>query len=469
MTGDLALSSRVFQHLEYPHHLEMFDATLRYINLFILPNPKFSIPTSEMDPVYRMHSRTTDLDASYISQNTVNTVQALGPMSFSTPTKPAPAVTGTSRAVVSFSLSPTPNRERASTHKRNTVCVPYQDDGFDPFIIESPGCSVSPLGRPFELPVGKENTPPINSPPNTNRVSSIKIVTPMDSPSPSTDRRLRQDIAALYSPKENPTTRRFSTPKKLTKSKKKKDKIKRKSAPPVLALHDDPNTRQADESHILKKLQTSMLSPVKPAHIPIPPPVKISPSAAIYALPQAHLISPTPSPPVLGRRNQNARPRPHSTSGSSFTSKLFELDLSPIMEDAQVFGDAPQVQIDVSIDIDEDSEPASVLNSSDSSYGELLHDMTIDYFSLSRYGTLGRLEWANDKRSRWAVMSAHDPNQRTGDTAGTEDEDANGWEEFTSHEEHHHPQDIDIPELTLTVPTPEMESSAELLTEVASS
>ncbi|KAJ3500261.1 hypothetical protein NLJ89_g9877 [Agrocybe chaxingu] len=454
----------------------MFDATLRYINLFILPNPKFSIPTSEMDPVYRMHPRTTDLDASYISQNTVNTVQALGPMSFSTPTKPAPAVTGANRAGVSFSLSPTPNRERAPTHRRNTVCAPYQDDGFDPFTSGHSGFSVSPLGRPFELPIGKENIP--LTPPNANRVSSIKIVTPTDSPSPSMNRRLIQDIAALYSPKEN-TTKRFST-KKLTKTSKKKGKTKRKSAPPILALHDDPETRQTDGSPFLKKPQTSMLSPAKPPHIPIPPPVSTSPSAAIYALPQSHLISPTPSPPVLVRRNQNARPRPHSTSGSSFTSKLFELDLSPIVEDTQVFGDAPQVQIDVSIDTDEDSDPASALNSSGSSYGELLHDMTIDYFSLSQYGTPGRLEWGNDERSRWAVMSAHHPNQSTGDTAGPEDEDTNDWQGFNGHEEHRRSQgesdyedalpddsslfiDMDIPELTLTVPTPELESSPELV------
>jgi len=61
-------------------------------------------------------------------------------------------------------------------------------------------------------------------------------------------------------------------------------------------------------------------------------------------------------------------------SNSSYPSKLFELDLSPILEDYHIFANQTYLQQTKTGQIDWDGEE-SPLNSSTSSYGELLNDV----------------------------------------------------------------------------------------------
>ncbi|KAF8817619.1 hypothetical protein BYT27DRAFT_6443815 [Phlegmacium glaucopus] len=63
----------------------MFNTTLRYLNLIILPHPSFDVPLSGADPVFRIHESTGDNDTSYISENQIS---QFGPIGFSTPRKP---------------------------------------------------------------------------------------------------------------------------------------------------------------------------------------------------------------------------------------------------------------------------------------------------------------------------------------------------------------------------------------------
>ncbi|PPQ94584.1 hypothetical protein CVT25_011897, partial [Psilocybe cyanescens] len=183
-----------------------------------------------------------------------------------------------------------------------------------------------------------------------------------------------------------------------------------------------------------------------------------SPSAAIYALPHSHLISPPVLPPTLAQKAQ--RPNPPISSSAFSPNRSIGTDLSPIIEDMYTFVDPTEVN--------EDSLIASTVDSSGSSYGQLLEEMvrylnigfyfhtcaaimTIDYFNLSQYGAFGGMEWGNDE-SRQTEYSAQHSTQGYGDIQDP------GWRG-----DHLEPveQSVLIPELTLTVPTPELGSSAQ--------
>ena len=66
--------------------------------------------------------------------------------------------------------------------------------------------------------------------------------------------------------------------------------------------------------------------------------------------------------------NQDQRPKPHATSTSPYTSKHFEIGLSPIIEDTHIFPNTLRGPKSV------EKKPATsdIADSSESSYGELI-------------------------------------------------------------------------------------------------
>ncbi|KAF4612074.1 hypothetical protein D9613_004357 [Agrocybe pediades] len=171
---------------------------------------------------------------------------------------------------------------------------------------------------------------------------------------------------------------------------------------------------------------------------------------AMYAIPHSHLISSSRIVPPLVHKNQ--RTRPLSTS-SSYAQRSFEADLSPIIEDTRAcvepleFHEASRV----SPTVDEDD------SGSTESYGQLLEGITIDYSSPPQYTSGGGLEQGNnglndEERTTHGLFSAQHFNQDFRGIGGSLWRAGNESDVFED--------SILIPELTLTMPTPETDSPA---------
>jgi hypothetical protein len=93
---------------------------------------------------------------------------------------------------------------------------------------------------------------------------------------------------------------------------------------------------------------------------------------------------------IISQQYQNQRLRAYSDLGSnsSYPSKLFELGLSPILEDFHIFADQTHLQQTKTGHINWDGEE-SPLNSSTSSYGELLNDV-VSYTEFYQHPLLKR-------------------------------------------------------------------------------
>ncbi|KAH9486176.1 hypothetical protein JR316_0000240 [Psilocybe cubensis] len=282
----------------------------------------------------------------------------------------------------------------------------------------------------------------------TNPRSKVRIVTPPESPSrPSAHRQLTHDIAALYSSNESTDDTPFVSGifTSLTV-----DKYMR-----ILAVQRNRNSKQTwigehtsskgKEKRVSAPAIMSSYNGVHPS--PKAPIMNLandvgSPSAAIYALPHSHLISPPCLPLTLPHQVQRSN-RPVS-SNSFNMNRSVGTDLSPIMEDIHAF--AGQAE-------------ANEVDSSGSSYGQLLTEMTIDYFNTntSQYGAFGKMEWGNDEKSRVTDYSAPISTQGYGDIQDP------SW--AFDHLVDPMDQNVPIPELTLTAPTPDLGSPEEKLSD----
>ncbi|KIM38136.1 hypothetical protein M413DRAFT_30284 [Hebeloma cylindrosporum] len=434
------------------------ETTLKYLTLFVVPHPKFSVPLSEADPVYRVHQRTADHDVSYVSQNPIDFA------SFGTPVKARSTATcGDSRAESS--------KDRA--RRRNTICcgagfllnseMSSLSDDFKPnFSVyahpRDPSNHSSVDSETHNLNTSVLQNKILNNPSRTSN-SKIRIVTPTESPTRSSmTRRLTQDIAALYSSnsnQDNRAARRFHRQRESASSPTKKGKEKRNSAPPILAF---ASTR--GDGHQRTSLIGSNEVPVDNSNR------LTSSTDTIFAIP-----NPQSSPPLLpaiaadfnqhnDNNSKNQRIRAHSSSSSGpYANRLFELGLSPIIEDPQVFSERPLMCAARSVAAPNE---LSLEDSSGSSYGQLLEERAIDYFSLSTFGDFGGLEWSKvESRINEEVTGGQYETQNFGEDAHLEE----GRERRPFYNDMHALEDsmMLIPELTLTAPTPELGCSVELL------
>ncbi|KAF9478922.1 hypothetical protein BDN70DRAFT_721735 [Pholiota conissans] len=293
----------------------MFETTLKYINLFILPNPKFTIPESHYDIVYR-GQQLRDPDNSHTSN-------------FTTPTKNA--------------ANMSPFNELRTRH-RNTICcgeIPPSLSDISFFKFEGPKhASLSPFDSfhseaSVGLDIDSRNTQP-----------RVRIVTPPSSPTSSTRRRLNREIAKLYcpsQPKHDGTSGTFSKFFQMKSVDKGKGKEKRNSAPPIL---HSPRRTYHITGHNYDRDSNSPQS-----------------TSPILSAPALSLISSISSPEnhFFDVAHQIPLDRTTSKQDPPYTSKSFELDLSPIAEDSRTFSEPFDAMQELS-------------NASTSSYGELLDD-----------------------------------------------------------------------------------------------
>ncbi|KAF8167253.1 hypothetical protein B0H34DRAFT_8683 [Crassisporium funariophilum] len=128
-----------------------------------------------------------------------------------------------------------------------------------------------------------------------------------------------------------------------------KTKGKRRSAPPALCHYGDQSTRRFAGTIKLTNEPTWSI----PVDI-----ITSSPVRAAGSSPTGHL-------PV----RKECGSRPHSNS--SWTSKLLKMNLSPIFEDIHVFPNQLQ-SASTPFPKEENLTTAPVVDSSDSSYGEIL-------------------------------------------------------------------------------------------------
>jgi len=142
----------------------MFDTTLRYLNLIILPHPSFDVPLSEPDPEFQILGRKGDHDTSYISQNQIS---QFGPIEFSTPRRPV--------------LKANSTHER----RRNTICCYscHLGDSFPANEDIPTNISVNSF-----LSSDTSRHPLYENVPAPSTSTGVKIATPHDSPSPSSSR-----------------------------------------------------------------------------------------------------------------------------------------------------------------------------------------------------------------------------------------------------------------------------------------
>ncbi|KDR85893.1 hypothetical protein GALMADRAFT_132522 [Galerina marginata CBS 339.88] len=308
-----------------------------------------------------------------------------------------------------------------SAARRATICYTGEVASYD--IGDAAEMFSQPLDPFCDTPY-RNTSRPNNSSQSAGK--TIRIVPPPESPT-SIRRQLTNDIAALYSSnrtQENRTMRNLNNSHKKRHGILTNRKEKRNSAPPILTSINDGDQ-----------------TPTRKNTIEGPRNELVSPATTIYPLLHSQSVSPKRLFPALIHKNQRTRPQSHTSSSLSH-SRVFGLDLSPIIEDTNAFGEY--------FELNEDSVIPSIVDSSGSSYGQLLEDMNIDYFSASQYSAFAGLEWGYDQR-RQTDYSSQLSAQGFGDVQDPDwgDDHLEALEDS-----------VLIPGLTLTVPTPDLGNAA---------
>ncbi|KAF8893711.1 hypothetical protein CPB84DRAFT_1963461 [Gymnopilus junonius] len=358
----------------------MLDTTLKYLTLCVLPSPKFRIPRSDFDPVYRAHRNSIDQEASLISQHAIHSSRYT---SHSTP----------------FKINSKARLQTESRSKRRNTIGCSDDIAFEthPQFCVTPSHSTVRENSASQLLSGQP-----------------RFATPDDSPIPALQ------LFDRTAPPDSPTLLKSNDWSKSRATSSRKGKEKRNSAPPIL-----PTPYHCDQRSMSTRLiDTNELF-----------------AAAYFVEESSQPYFPTHTMRAPISENHGTMQNDCTVLASPYASKLFESALSPILEDI-----CPCVD---PLDLNDESMIASTNESSVSSYGQLLDDMAIDHSGISSYGFSTRLVWQYDERGDQSEHLGHQATRDFGMPQGSE------WKDDYVEES------ILVPELRLTIPTPEMGSSVE--------
>ncbi|KAF9528095.1 hypothetical protein CPB83DRAFT_894587 [Crepidotus variabilis] len=371
----------------------MLSTALRYINLIVLPHPSFNVPPSGFDPVHRCFSyrKREDRDVTYDRlQNSsfaqLDSLAVLGVETTPAKKRISSAHRQTPQTVVPVSGFVSTTKQRiyspeniaSASPRRNTVAFPsFGEEDATNALLEVPRVILTQSQHPESLappsPSGHssmwETTPTKNMGVGGPKV---RIEEPKDI---AMQKRLWEDIAALYD--GSPTRGEHSvsfvpTPRSS-----------------LIKYSLQPSNRRFNKKVIRRHSDEDLSSPsCKLAKRSSAPPVLTLSweTRGLFTLDENTLCDPSTSPsrlPPTAYRKASQRGGRQPLSGinanSSYTSRLYEFDLSPIIEDAHVFTDPCFEEVAFQPAKKQRSENNNeycegALDSSGSSYGEVLQE-----------------------------------------------------------------------------------------------
>ncbi|KAF5312424.1 hypothetical protein D9619_002454 [Psilocybe cf. subviscida] len=321
-------------------HRTMFTTTLKYLNLFILPNPSFEIPPSEEDPIYHIHPRKSDKDSSFISPFPIP-VSALSSASLrsrsrsrrhtQTYARISTHTRDSQKASQGVTRKPASRKAEERARRRNTICGGALDSpsyvaiSYESLSASEKTSPPAPKRAMLRTDIGAGNALTSDDPhvdgsarsdtsvnADIDRRVKVQIQTPAlrNSPSPARARgRLTNDIAALYSGDYNTQKAKDKGKEPACPSRTSKGE-RRVSAPPVFGAAS--SFRRVSEDRALNgQVESDTLNLNRNTHH------VISPASAMYALPHSQQLIVLPPPTAVKTRIEFLSANSVVKSGSS--------------------------------------------------------------------------------------------------------------------------------------------------------